>query len=191
MVIASLIDVGRRFRSGHTSCGRRGADHQSASTICPAGGKILTATASVRRAGRTIGVVDIDVTDSEGRLVAIGRDAAMGGGAERPPAAAGPRLAQGTGPRQQGLGIGMRRPARPSRSACARRCPAMHHRQPVGDAPTTARIVRDEKGCRARCCASASAAGSGSGPHRDIQCCDRAHRRPESPAGSACSTATR
>jgi len=33
----------------------------------------LTATARVRRAGRTVGVVDIDVTDDAGRLVAVGR----------------------------------------------------------------------------------------------------------------------
>ena len=33
----------------------------------------LEATARVRRAGRTVAVVDIDVHDSEGRLVAIGR----------------------------------------------------------------------------------------------------------------------
>jgi uncharacterized protein (TIGR00369 family) len=39
----------------------------------PATTPILTATARVRRAGRTIGVVDIDVEDSEHRLVAVGR----------------------------------------------------------------------------------------------------------------------
>ncbi len=39
----------------------------------PAMGSGLTATARVRRAGRRIGVVDIDVTDAEGRLVAVGR----------------------------------------------------------------------------------------------------------------------
>lgn len=39
----------------------------------PAGGAALTATAQVRRAGRTVGVVDIDVEDIEGRLVAVGR----------------------------------------------------------------------------------------------------------------------
>ena len=39
----------------------------------PATGAMLRAVASVRRAGRTVGVVDIDVTDPEGRLVAIGR----------------------------------------------------------------------------------------------------------------------
>jgi uncharacterized protein (TIGR00369 family) len=33
----------------------------------------LEATAMVRRAGRTVAIVDIDVHDSEGRLVAIGR----------------------------------------------------------------------------------------------------------------------
>ncbi len=33
----------------------------------------LTATARVRRAGRTVGVVDIDVFDDEERLVAVGR----------------------------------------------------------------------------------------------------------------------
>ena len=33
----------------------------------------LTATATVRRTGRTVAVVDIDVADAEGRLVAIGR----------------------------------------------------------------------------------------------------------------------
>ncbi len=39
----------------------------------PAMTPILTATARVRRAGRTVGVVDIDVEDSEKRLVAVGR----------------------------------------------------------------------------------------------------------------------
>lgn len=39
----------------------------------PATTATLTATARVRRAGRTVGVVDIDVEDSEGRLVAVGR----------------------------------------------------------------------------------------------------------------------
>jgi uncharacterized protein (TIGR00369 family) len=39
----------------------------------PASGTDLTATATVRRAGRTVGVVDIDVHDNDGRLVAVGR----------------------------------------------------------------------------------------------------------------------
>jgi uncharacterized protein (TIGR00369 family) len=33
----------------------------------------LAATARIRRAGRTIGVVDVDVRDTAGRLVAVGR----------------------------------------------------------------------------------------------------------------------
>ena len=33
----------------------------------------MTATAQVRRTGRMVAVVDIDVIDAEGRLVAIGR----------------------------------------------------------------------------------------------------------------------
>lgn len=39
----------------------------------PAGGDYLVATAKVRRAGRTVAVVDIDVVDPEGRLCAVGR----------------------------------------------------------------------------------------------------------------------
>ena len=39
----------------------------------PAGGGDLEARATVRRAGRTVGVVDVEVVDAEGRLVALGR----------------------------------------------------------------------------------------------------------------------
>lgn len=39
----------------------------------PAQGSALLASATVRRAGRTVGVVDIDVTDHADKLVAIGR----------------------------------------------------------------------------------------------------------------------
>jgi uncharacterized protein (TIGR00369 family) len=39
----------------------------------PAMTRRLEATATVRRSGRTVAVVDIDVHDAEGRLVAIGR----------------------------------------------------------------------------------------------------------------------
>ena len=39
----------------------------------PAITPLLAATAKIRRAGRTVAIVDIDVHDSEGRLVAIGR----------------------------------------------------------------------------------------------------------------------
>jgi uncharacterized protein (TIGR00369 family) len=39
----------------------------------PAGGALLLANAVVRRAGRTVGVVDVDVLDDADRLVAVGR----------------------------------------------------------------------------------------------------------------------
>jgi uncharacterized protein (TIGR00369 family) len=39
----------------------------------PALGAALVATARVRRAGRTVGVVDVDVCDEGGKLVAVGR----------------------------------------------------------------------------------------------------------------------
>lgn len=39
----------------------------------PAFNTTLTATATVRRAGRTVGVVDVDVLDDSGRLLAVGR----------------------------------------------------------------------------------------------------------------------
>ncbi len=39
----------------------------------PSSGSALTATATARRIGRSVAVVDIDVFDPEGRLTAIGR----------------------------------------------------------------------------------------------------------------------
>ena len=39
----------------------------------PAMTRRLEAAARVRRSGRTVAIVDIDVTDAEGRLVAVGR----------------------------------------------------------------------------------------------------------------------
>jgi uncharacterized protein (TIGR00369 family) len=39
----------------------------------PAVGAALVGTGRLRRAGRTIGVVDVDVHDAEGRPVAVGR----------------------------------------------------------------------------------------------------------------------
>jgi uncharacterized protein (TIGR00369 family) len=39
----------------------------------PAIGDALTATAKVRRTGRTVAVIDVDVMDDKGSLVALGR----------------------------------------------------------------------------------------------------------------------
>ncbi|MCR9138690.1 MAG: PaaI family thioesterase [Alphaproteobacteria bacterium] len=52
----------------------------------PAVGTDLTAIARIRRAGRTVGVVDVDVEDDNQRLVAVGR--ACFSIQKRPPAAA-------------------------------------------------------------------------------------------------------
>ena len=72
-VIASLIDVAGDFALVILVGGGVPTINLRVDYLRPAGGGDLTATASVRRAGRTIGVVDIDVTDTAGRLVAVGR----------------------------------------------------------------------------------------------------------------------
>ena len=72
-VIASLIDIAGDFaliavlgHGGPTINFR--VDY-----LRPALRADLLACARVRKAGRTIGIVDIDVTDTDGRLIAIGR----------------------------------------------------------------------------------------------------------------------
>ena len=72
-VIASLIDTAGDFALVILVGGGVPTINLRIDYLRPAGGGSLTATASVRRAGKTIGVVDIDVTDGTGRLVAIGR----------------------------------------------------------------------------------------------------------------------
>src|SRR5262249_3762072 len=72
-VIASLIDVAGDFALVILLGGGVPTINLRIDYLRPAGGHSLTATAMVRRAGRTIGVVDIDVTDSSDRLVAVGR----------------------------------------------------------------------------------------------------------------------
>jgi uncharacterized protein (TIGR00369 family) len=72
-VIASLIDVAGDFALVILVGGGVPTINLRIDYLRPAGGGRLTATATVRRAGRTIGVVDIDVTDSAGRLCAVGR----------------------------------------------------------------------------------------------------------------------
>jgi len=70
--VASLIDVAGDFAlvlqvgSGVPTINLR-VDY-----LRPALGR-LVATGTARRAGRTIGIVDIEVTDEQNRLVAIGR----------------------------------------------------------------------------------------------------------------------
>jgi uncharacterized protein (TIGR00369 family) len=71
--IASLIDVAGDFALVMLLGGGVPTINLRIDYLRPAGGDRLTATASTRRAGRTIGVVDIDVSDGADRLVAIGR----------------------------------------------------------------------------------------------------------------------
>jgi uncharacterized protein (TIGR00369 family) len=72
-VLATLIDVAGDFALVILLGGGVPTINLRIDYLRPAGGGSLTAAASVRRAGRTIGVVDIDVTDGTGKLVAIGR----------------------------------------------------------------------------------------------------------------------
>jgi uncharacterized protein (TIGR00369 family) len=72
-VIASLIDVAGDFALAILLGDGVPTINLRVDYLRPAMGGCLSATASVRRAGRTVGVVDIDVTDASHRLVAIGR----------------------------------------------------------------------------------------------------------------------
>jgi uncharacterized protein (TIGR00369 family) len=71
-VIASLIDVAGDFALAILLGGGIPTINLRIDYLRPASGS-LTATATVRRAGRTIGVVDVDVIDASGKLSAIGR----------------------------------------------------------------------------------------------------------------------
>lgn len=72
-VIASLIDIAGDFAlicvlgKGVPTINLR-VDY-----LRPASHTDLIAHAQVRKAGRTVGVVDIDVEDTQGRLIAVGR----------------------------------------------------------------------------------------------------------------------
>jgi uncharacterized protein (TIGR00369 family) len=72
-VIASLIDI-----AGHAAISAK--LHHGVPTVDlridylrVAAGRELLATAELVKLGRTLGIVDIRVTDDQGRLVAIGR----------------------------------------------------------------------------------------------------------------------
>ena len=71
--IASLIDVAGDFALAMVLGGGVPTINFRTDYLRPATGASLVATASVRRAGRTVGVADVDVHDEEGRLVAVGR----------------------------------------------------------------------------------------------------------------------
>lgn len=71
--LASFIDVVGDFAIGMLVGGGVPTINLRIDYLRPATGKLLTGTAKVRRAGRTVAVVDIDVLDDQNRLVAIGR----------------------------------------------------------------------------------------------------------------------
>jgi uncharacterized protein (TIGR00369 family) len=71
--IASLIDVAGDFALVLKTRGAVPTINFRVDYLRPATNTTLTATAWVRRAGRTVGVVDVDVHDNAGKLVAVGR----------------------------------------------------------------------------------------------------------------------
>ncbi len=72
-VIASLIDIAGDFALIAVLGYGVPTINFRVDYLRPAMNSDLLAQARVRRAGRTIGVVDIDVTDEAGRLIALGR----------------------------------------------------------------------------------------------------------------------
>lgn len=72
-VIASLIDIAGDFALIAVLGHGVPTINFRVDYLRPAANTDLIAEARVRRAGRTIGVVDIDVRDDQGRLIALGR----------------------------------------------------------------------------------------------------------------------
>jgi len=72
-VIASLIDIAGDFALIAVLGHGVPTINFRVDYLRPASRTDLIAQARVRRAGRTIGVVDIDVLDADGRLIALGR----------------------------------------------------------------------------------------------------------------------
>jgi uncharacterized protein (TIGR00369 family) len=70
--IAALIDTAGDYALALVLGGAVPTINFRTDFLRPASGG-LQATATIRRAGRTIGVADVDVHDEEGRLVAVGR----------------------------------------------------------------------------------------------------------------------
>ena len=71
--IASLIDVTGDFAVGMMIGGGVPTINLRIDYLKPAVGDALIATARVRRTGKTVAIVDIDITDDKNALVALGR----------------------------------------------------------------------------------------------------------------------
>lgn len=71
--IAALIDTVGDFAVAFVVKGGVPTINFRVDYLRPSTGSFLLASASVRRVGRTIGVVDVDVLDEQNRLTAVGR----------------------------------------------------------------------------------------------------------------------
>ena len=71
--IAALIDIAGDFAIGMLIGGGVPTMNFRTDYLRPAIGEALVATARVRRAGKAVAIVDIEVFDDEKRLVALGR----------------------------------------------------------------------------------------------------------------------
>lgn len=71
--IASLIDIAGDFALIWTLGVGVPTINFRTDYLCPATGSELVANAKARRIGRSVGVVDIDIVDDVGRVVALGR----------------------------------------------------------------------------------------------------------------------
>jgi uncharacterized protein (TIGR00369 family) len=71
--IAAFIDIVGDFAVGMTVGGGVPTINLRIDYLKPAVGSLLTGTARVRRTGRTVALVDVDVLDEKRSLVAVGR----------------------------------------------------------------------------------------------------------------------
>jgi uncharacterized protein (TIGR00369 family) len=71
--IAAFIDIVGDFAVGMTVGGGVPTINLRIDYLKPAVGTLLTGTARVRRTGRTVALVDVDVHDEKQSLVAVGR----------------------------------------------------------------------------------------------------------------------
>jgi uncharacterized protein (TIGR00369 family) len=71
--IAAFIDIVGDFAVGMTVGGGVPTINLRIDFLKPAVGTLLTGTARVRRTGRTVALVDVDVRDEKQSLVAVGR----------------------------------------------------------------------------------------------------------------------
>jgi len=71
--IAAFIDIVGDFAVGMAVGGGVPTINLRIDYVRPAMGSMLTATARVRRSGRTVALVDVDVHDEQQSLVAVGR----------------------------------------------------------------------------------------------------------------------